>query len=76
MVINTLTNDPSTDISRTISLLNDLYNALKENDYSEEARVVSNHLQQLLKPDIQLRIQDRGLDPVMSEFAQQFYNES
>lgn len=64
--------DTSKAISRTIALLIDVHDALEENELIEEARLVSRHLQELTTPQIESRIEESGIEPVLAEMAQSF----
>ena len=72
MVSDSIYQNSSTDLTRAITLLNDVVHALEENDFIDEASLVADHLRQLSAPDVQSRILDLGIDPVLSEFAQEF----
>lgn len=65
-------NNSFIELSRTLSLLHDVCHALEENDHFEEARMVSEHLRHLSAPDMQSRINEDGIDPVLSELAKEF----
>ena len=66
----------SADLLRALSLLNDVYDALQENEYSDEAIVVSNHLRQLTSPSVQSAVLVKGIDPILDEFAKEFSEDS
>jgi hypothetical protein len=65
--------DPATDLGKTIALLSDIHEALKQNSYLEEARLVSRHLEQLSSPQFETRIEAWGIEPVLEELAQGFF---
>ena len=60
------------DLTRTIALLNDVHDALRKNSYLEEAQLVSNHLEQLTSPQIETRVEEWGIEPVLEEMARGF----
>ncbi|MBN1760268.1 MAG: hypothetical protein JW863_18215 [Chitinispirillaceae bacterium] len=60
------------DLSSIIALLIDVQEALEENDFTEEALLVSNHLQELSSPHIESRIEKNGIEPVLEEMAASF----
>ncbi len=62
----------SRDLSGAIALLTDVQQALEENELIEEARIVSNHLQQLTSPHFESQIEEKGIEPVLFEMAQSF----
>lgn len=64
--------DTSKELGKTISLLIDVHDALEENALVEEARLVSHHLQQLTSPQIESRIEESGIEPVLAEMARSF----
>jgi hypothetical protein len=64
---------PSPELVKTIALLNDMHDALEQNSYIEEARLVSRHLEQLSSPQFETSIASRGIEPVLEEMAQGFY---
>jgi len=64
------------DLTRTIALLNDVQDALRKNSLLEEAQLVSHHVQQLLTPQVETRIEERGIDPVLEEMAREFSAEN
>ena len=72
MNLPTTTHQSHKDLSKTIALLVDVHDALEENEFLEEARLVSRHLQQLTSPYIESRIEESGIDPVLAEMAESF----
>ena len=72
MKSHSLSNRSLQDLTRTISLLNDVHDALRENSFFEEARLVSRHLQQLSSPQFESRGEECGIEPVLAELARGF----
>ncbi|MBN1308264.1 MAG: hypothetical protein JXA18_10130 [Chitinispirillaceae bacterium] len=66
----------SQDLTRTIAFLNEVQDALRKNSYLEEAQLVSHHLQQLVSPQFETRIEECGIEPVLEELAKGFAVES
>jgi phosphoribosyl-ATP pyrophosphohydrolase len=62
----------SAELVRTLSLLNDVYDALQENKLNEEALLVSNHLKRLSSPSFQSEIFMSGVDPILRKLAEEF----
>ena len=66
----------SADLVRALTLLNDVYDALRQNEYPDEAVLVSNHLKQLSSPSIQSTVLLNGIDPILNELAKEFVEDS
>lgn len=66
----------SADLVRALTLLNDVYDALQENEYPDEAVLVSNHLKQLSSPSVQSAVLLNGIDPILNELAKEFVEDS
>ncbi|MBN1575122.1 MAG: hypothetical protein JW913_01120 [Chitinispirillaceae bacterium] len=69
---HTLSKSSSQDLTRTIAFLIDVHDALQENSFIEEARLVSHHLHQLSSPQFETRIEECGIEPVLEELARGF----
>ena len=72
MPVECPSNSTARDLSSILSLLADVYDALEENNFVEEARLVSSHLRQLASPHIESRIEENGIDPILREMAESF----
>ena len=72
MSVECPSNNTARDLSGIMTLLADVYEALEENNFVEEARLVSKHLRQLSSPHIESRIEENGIDPILYEMAESF----
>lgn len=59
-------------IERIVELLNDLYDALEENAYTDEAKVVLHHIEQLKSPQTESRVLLDGINHIMEELSEGF----
>lgn len=72
MSVECPSNSTARDLSSIMTLLADVHEALKKNNFVEEARLVSSHLRELASPHIESRIEEDGIDPILSEMAESF----
>lgn len=60
------------NIKKALNLLRDIYDALKNNSFEEEAETVKSHIAQLNSEKIRKQIKEKGIEPILYQLAQVF----
>jgi hypothetical protein len=76
MMLQPFCSNTTSGLGKTLEFLNDLHEALEENSYSEEAGLVSKHIEQLKSPQVESRILLDGITPVLEELSRGFNDDA